>query len=176
MRHTYKHKLIGKLEWTVSLIASAYRRFQTGGVSELLSGSFDWVLLRSPVSDFLKSMLGRQRIEQLVMAQHLHYWPDICDPTSFNEHIAYRKLHTCDSRFVDLSDKYAVREFVRSKVGEEVLTDLYWVGTDPCNIPFDDLPNEYVIKSTHDSGHVQVISCNNTISKEKNKIRSYRTQ
>jgi len=59
--------------------------------------------------------------------------------------------------FTQLSDKYAVREYVRSKIGQEHLVKLLWHGTDPNVIPFDTLPAEYVIKTNHGSGQIIVV-------------------
>jgi hypothetical protein len=50
-------------------------------------------------------------------------------------------------------------------VGERYLTRLYWQGFDPRRIPFDDLPERYVIKTNHGSG--QVIFVNSTVNKEE---------
>jgi hypothetical protein len=39
-----------------------------------------------------------------------------------------------------ISDKWAVREVVKNRVGEPVLNDAYYVGTDLDAIPWDTLP------------------------------------
>lgn len=59
--------------------------------------------------------------------------------------------------FTQLTDKYAVRAYVSSKVGEQYLVKLLWHGEDPLAIPFDTLPEEYVIKPNHASGQVIVV-------------------
>jgi len=51
------------------------------------------------------------------------------------------------------ADKYAARKYVSDTLGlESVLKPLIWHGTDPAAIPWDDLPDDYVIKPNHLSG------------------------
>jgi hypothetical protein len=61
------------------------------------------------------------------------------------------------ARFTRLTDKYAVRSHVANMVGEEHLIKLLWHGEDPHAIPFDRLPEKYVIKSTHACGQVLIV-------------------
>ncbi len=53
-----------------------------------------------------------------------------------------------------LADKYAVREHIRQKIGDKYLVELLWTGTDARQIPFDTLPERYIIKANHASGMV----------------------
>ncbi len=55
------------------------------------------------------------------------------------------------------ADKYLVRDYVRERVGAHILPELYWVGTDPDAIPFDILPERFVVKPTHGSGWVEIV-------------------
>ena len=59
-------------------------------------------------------------------------------------------------KFTQLTDTYTARAYVGSKVGEQHLVKLLWHGKDPRAIPFDTLPAEYVIKTTHSCGQVIV--------------------
>ncbi|MBR6387824.1 MAG: hypothetical protein IKS14_06180 [Thermoguttaceae bacterium] len=78
-------------------------------------------------------------------------------PVTFNEKINWLKLHDRDPRYTALVDKYAAREYVADKIGQERLIPL--VGG-PYNsfdeIDFDALPNAFVLKCAHDSGSVAV--------------------
>lgn len=47
-----------------------------------------------------------------------------------------------------LADKYAVRKYVAGKIGHEFLNDLYGVWDDPPVIPFEALPESFVLKVT----------------------------
>jgi hypothetical protein len=56
-----------------------------------------------------------------------------------------------------LSDKLAVREFVRARAPEVAFPALYWSGTDPEAIPFDALRPPFVIKPSNRSGRVFLV-------------------
>jgi len=51
--------------------------------------------------------------------------------------------------FTSITDKYRVREYVTEMVGSDRLIPLLWKGETPEEIPFDSLPNKFVIKTNH---------------------------
>lgn len=51
-------------------------------------------------------------------------------------------------------DKYLVRKYIADKIGEEYLIPLLGVYNGAEEIDVDQLPEEFVIKCTHDSGSV----------------------
>ncbi len=108
--------------------------------------------LRGEGAKYTKSVLGRRYHHKLYMYDRLGYWPKIRNPRTFNEKIMYRKLYTNKEIFSIIEDKWRVRQYVSDKIGSNILPELYYVTTDPETIPFDDLPNKYVIKPTHLSG------------------------
>ena len=73
----------------------------------------------------------------------------INDPKRFTEKIQWRKLYDKDSVYTFLSDKYKVREWVKSKIGEEYLIPLlgHWNHFD--EIDFSLLPNQFVLKTNN---------------------------
>lgn len=83
--------------------------------------------------------------------------PDLKHPQGFNEKLMWLKLHDRKPLYTTLVDKYAVRRYIADKVGEEYLIPLLggpWESAD--EIDFDALPNQFVLKCTHDSGSVIV--------------------
>ena len=60
----------------------------------------------------------------------------------------YNEKHDRNPLMAQCCDKYAVREYVESKGCGEYLNDLLWQGFDPEEIPFDELPDQYVVKVT----------------------------
>jgi hypothetical protein len=77
--------------------------------------------------------------------------PNFLHPISYTEKVQLLKLQYADGKYSYLADKYAVREFVRDAIGEQVLIPLYRHGDRPEDIPFNDLPNTCVIKCNHGS-------------------------
>ena len=115
------------------------------------------ILISSPIAPYLKSILGRRLHHKLYMFLRLGYWPHIKNPRSFNEKILRRKLYTNNDLFSVVGDKWRVREYVSKKVGDGILPEVYHVTDNPETIPFDELPEEYVIKPTHMSGPITFV-------------------
>ncbi len=120
--------------------------------------------IQDPGYPVFSKIMSAKMHEKISAAPVLGYWPELDDPRSFSEKTILRKLATENtSLFSKLSDKYAVREYVEQKMGSEILTDLYFVGDDPDEIPFPDLPNQFVIKATHGSAMTIVVNNKNRI-------------
>lgn len=86
----------------------------------------------------------------------------IDNPITYNEKLQLVKLYYKNNLLPKLVDKYTVREYV-SKICPDILNEEYWNGFDAKFIPWDDLPEKFVIKVTHGSGY-------NIICTNKNKI------
>jgi hypothetical protein len=73
-------------------------------------------------------------------------------PTTFN--LKVRRRMAVDRRpiLATFVDKVAVRDYVRERVGEQVLTQQYAVTDDPRTLDRADLPREFVLKVSHASG------------------------
>ena len=56
-----------------------------------------------------------------------------------------------------LADKFSVREYVKSKGLESILVPLIGVWDNALQIDFDSLPEECILKCTHDSGSYHII-------------------
>jgi hypothetical protein len=80
------------------------------------------------------------------------YEPNIVRPTTFNEKIQWLKLHYRDDLMTVCTDKYAVREHVEREIGAEYLVPLIGVWDTPEKIPFDELPQKFVLKTNNSSG------------------------
>lgn len=77
---------------------------------------------------------------------------NIKNPQSYNEKINWIKLFYDNDLMSKCSDKFLVREYVKNAGCEDTLNELLWSGYNPEEIPFDELPDRFVIKTTHGSG------------------------
>lgn len=73
------------------------------------------------------------------------------NPVTYNEKLQWIKLYDKNELMTKCCDKYSVREYVESCGCGEILNDLLWEGLNPVDIPFENLPNQFVIKVTHGS-------------------------
>jgi len=78
--------------------------------------------------------------------------PNLDNPATYTEKTLWLNLMYRDPRWVICADKYAVREWVRERVSEEILVPLLGVYDDADDIDIESLPDAFVIKATHGSG------------------------
>ncbi len=78
------------------------------------------------------------------------------NPITYTEKIQWLKLHNTDSLYSMLVDKYAVKDYIKKKLGEQYVIPLLGVWDDYNEIEFDALPDRFVLKTNHDSGTVIV--------------------
>jgi hypothetical protein len=105
---------------------------------------------------FLDWLLAIRRIYIAYHSWH-GFYPSLMFPVRFTEKIQWRKLFDLNPVYSILCDKLAVREFVKERVGSDLLIPLLWSGNDPEAIPFDSLEPPYVIKSSHATGHTIIV-------------------
>src|SRR5690242_16973986 len=72
-------------------------------------------------------------------------YPRWLRPRTFNERILRRKVFDRRPILTQLTDKYAVRDYVAERLGAEILPKLYCVTSEPAAIPFADLPERFVV-------------------------------
>lgn len=87
-----------------------------------------------------------------------HRFPNLKKPNLFDEKLSYLKLfkYSKDSLVAQCADKYEVREYVKNKGCGDSLNELYGVWSDPNEIPFEELPEKFVLKCTHGC-HMNII-------------------
>ncbi len=96
----------------------------------------------------------RTEVVERIFNESIEYKLNLNNPKTFNEKIQWLKLNYRNSLMTTCSDKYAVRSFVESKVGADVLIELVGKGVyeKVTEIDFEDLPDKFVLKTTNGSG------------------------
>lgn len=92
---------------------------------------------------------------------------DIKHPKTFNELIQWAKIHDNTEDKSRLSDKYAVREWIKEKIGEQYLIPLLGVWDKAEDIDFDQLPDSFVLKCNHGSAYNIIVKDKAYIDEEK---------
>lgn len=122
---------------------------------------FNYVL--NKLRSVKRRLMRRSEGEDILLQKYVHVHGkhlNVTNPQKFTEKLFCRMIslnRKNNHKFTQLSDKYAARAYVSSKVGEEHLIKLLWHGEDANAIPFDSLPAEYVIKTNHGSGQIIVV-------------------
>lgn len=74
------------------------------------------------------------------------------NPKTLNEKLNWLKLYNRNPIYTTMVDKYEVKNFVSNRIGAEHVVQLYGVYDSFDEIDFTQLPNQFVLKCTHDSG------------------------
>ena len=78
--------------------------------------------------------------------------PDLENPRTFCEKLQWLKLHDRNPAYTAMVDKYEVKRHVAEKIGEQYIIPTIGVWDSFDEIDFDALPEQFVLKCTHDSG------------------------
>ena len=93
-------------------------------------------------------------------------FPNLVNPRDFNDRIQWLKLFDQTEEHVRCSDKLRVKDYVRERVGEDYLVQLYQVCERFDDIDFERLPKSFVIKTNHDSGTVVLVRDKTQLDRE----------
>jgi len=87
------------------------------------------------------------------------------NPITFSEKMQCIKVYGRNPLMTIACDKYRVREYLEDKLPSSMFNKLLWVGERGEDIPFDDLPNSFIIKAAHGSGCNILVNNKNTVDK-----------
>lgn len=73
-------------------------------------------------------------------------------PETFTEKLIWRLLNDNNPLYSRLTDKIGVRDYVAEKGLADILVPIYATTDDAEKIPFDELPDSFVLKAAHGSG------------------------
>lgn len=88
-------------------------------------------------------------------------------PQTFNEKLQWLKLNDRKDIYTTMADKYEVKKYVGNIIGEEHIIPTLGIYDKFEEINFEKLPDQFVIKCTHDSGSVIICRDKNEIDKRK---------
>lgn len=89
------------------------------------------------------------------------------NPKTFNEKLNWLKLYDRNPLYTKLVDKYSVKSWVAERIGEKYIIPTLGVWSCFDDINFDNLPNQFVLKTTHGGGSVGVVVCKDKASFDK---------
>lgn len=97
------------------------------------------------------------------------------NPKGLDEKIQWLKVHYKKDILKQLVDKYEVREYIKKSIGEKYLIELIGLYNSVDEVPFDELPSQFVLKCTHGSGMTILCSDKTRIdwNSAKDKIRGW---
>ena len=108
-------------------------------------------LLAYIVSRRCKFLTDQQYID-LLFRSNMGYRLNWKNPKTYNEKLQWLKVFFHDPLWTKLVDKYEVKGYVAEKIGEKYIIPTLGVWDSFDEIDFEKLPNQFVLKCTHDSG------------------------
>jgi len=95
----------------------------------------------------------------------LGYPLDLENPETICEKIQWLKLYYHDPLYTILADKYEAKKYVASLIGKEHIIPTLGVWDRFDDINFENLPNQFMLKCTHDSGSFIHVKNKTTLDK-----------
>lgn len=88
------------------------------------------------------------------------------NPQTYNEKLQWLKLYNRKPEYSMMVDKAEVKKYVASIIGEEYIIPTLAVYNRVEEIDFDSLPNQFVLKCTHDSGGIVICKDKETLDRK----------
>ena len=96
---------------------------------------------------------------------------DLENPKTLSEKMMWLRVYDNTPLKTKCADKYAVREYIKEKIGEEYLIPLLGVYDNFGDIDFDKLPNQFVMKCNHGCGYNIIVKDKSAFNKEEAKTK-----
>lgn len=101
-----------------------------------------------PTTDFLAALMKSAYAFKMTHG----YLPKLAAPSSFTEHLFVRKFFA-PLPMPSLADKLTAREYVRTRLGDDVLTPVVWIGNSARELFAAELPSgRFVLKANNSCG------------------------
>ncbi len=103
-------------------------------------------------AQYLLRLLPDKLYLQLYYFAKFKKFIDFKNPQTFNEKLQWAKLYDRKEEYTVMADKYQVKQYVSHIIGEEYVVPGLGLWQRFEDIDFDKLPDQFVLKCTHDSG------------------------
>ena len=116
--------------------------------------------------------LNDEKYIKILYERRTHKELNLSNPQTLSEKLQWLKLYDRNPEYTKLVDKYEVKKYVSEIIGNEYIIPTLGIYDKFEDINFQELPNQFVIKCTHDSASTIVCKDKNKFNYEKvkNKI------
>lgn len=94
-------------------------------------------------------------------------FPNLKNPVRLSEKMTWLKLYDRRPEYISLVDKMAVKGIVADRIGEEHVIPMLGCWSSAEEIDFPSLPEQFVLKCTHDSGSALIVRNKAEINKKQ---------
>lgn len=96
---------------------------------------------------------------------------DLKNPKTFNEKLQWLKLNDRKPEYTTMVDKVEAKKWVAERIGEQYIIPTIGVWERAEDIEFDSLPDQFVLKTNHDSGAVIICKDKSKLDQKETKRR-----
>ena len=89
------------------------------------------------------------------------------NPETYSEKLQWLKLYDRNPEYTRMVDKFEAKQYVAERIGEEYIIPTLGVWDSFDEIDFDSLPDQFVLKCTHDSGGLVICTDKSKLDIEK---------
>ena len=95
------------------------------------------------------------------------HWINWKDPKTFTEKLQWLKVYDYKPEYTQMVDKLAAKEYVAERIGKKYLIPTLGVWNRVEDIDWENLPNQFVLKTTHGGGGEGVVICSDKVHLNK---------
>ena len=103
---------------------------------------------------------------KLVFPLRVGYKLNLKSPKTYNEKLQWLKLYDQNPRYTNMVDKVEAKKYVASIIGDSYIIKTLGVWNSFDEIDFTKLPDQFVLKTSHDSGGVVIVKDKSTMDVE----------
>lgn len=111
------------------------------------------IIMTTKITNFIPDSIFLKLKYKLAIGNKL----DLNNPKTFNEKIQWLKINDKKDIYTKMVDKYEVKKYVADIIGRKYIIKTIGVYDSFDQINFNELPNQFVIKCTHDSGGLIIV-------------------
>lgn len=115
------------------------------------------------------SFISDEKMLEILYFRVFHKKLNLKSPKTFNEKLQWLKINDRKPEYTKMVDKYEAKKYVAEIIGEEYIIPTLGIWKSFDDINFDKLPNQFVLKCTHDSGGLVICRDKSKFNKKKAK-------
>ena len=116
-------------------------------------------------------MLSDRMFLKIQFRLKMGYPLNLDNPQTYNEKLQWLKLYNRRPEYTKMVDKYEVKKYVASIIGEEHIIPTLGLWDRFEDIDFDQLPSQFVLKTTNGGGGGGVVVCKDKAMLDKKKTK-----